>query len=161
MLVEDLAVVMRIELTDESVLHHPLLKLDVTLSKHIFQDVLKGTVLILETLIIKSIVSSADDALEEARIVDTVSYLQGVLDGSADDVVHGLQNSEGLISRFGKLHQLHEMKPLLQHDQLVLLLLIELGLQRGIELEAVSQIQVIDRKDGEAGVELLIILNSV
>jgi len=67
-LVEDFAVIMRVELTDESVLHHSLLKLDVAFSEHIFKDVLQGSIVFLQALIIKTIVGCADDALKESGI---------------------------------------------------------------------------------------------
>jgi hypothetical protein len=63
MLVEHLTVIVRVEFTNESVLHHPLLKLNVTRVEHVFQDVLQGTYLFLKTLSVQSVVSCTDDAL--------------------------------------------------------------------------------------------------
>ena len=63
MLVEDLTVIVRVEFTNESVLHHPLLKLNVTSVEHVLQDVLQCTYLFLKTLSVQSVVGCTNDAL--------------------------------------------------------------------------------------------------
>ena len=68
MLVEDFAVIMRVELTYESILHHSLLELDISIVEHFLKDVLKSSILILQALIIKTVVGSADDTLKESGI---------------------------------------------------------------------------------------------
>ena len=66
MLIEDLAVVMRVQLTDQSVLHHSPLKFHIAaLIEHVFQNFLECPIGVLKLLFIKAVISSSDDTFEE------------------------------------------------------------------------------------------------
>ena len=104
MLVENLAIVMRVQFTDEPVFHHAFLEFDIPLIEHVLQNIFKCPILVLKSLVIETVVRSTDNTLEETRIINTISDFHGVLDRSTHDVVHGLQDAEGFISGGSQLH---------------------------------------------------------
>ena len=145
-LVEDLAVVVRVELADESVLHHPLLEFDVAVVEHLFEHVLVGALDLGLPVLLHLVIRSSDDSLEEHGVVEAVLDAETVLQGQADQLVQGFKYAEGLVVGACELHDLEEVDEALDRDHLVLLLAEHLRLQGAVELEVVAQVQVEDRQ---------------
>lgn len=97
MFIENLAVVVRIQLADESVLHHSFLEFDISIIENLFEDILVCSIDLSFTILLHLVVSCPQDGFEEHGVVETVFNVQTVLQGQSNQLVKRFKYAQGLI----------------------------------------------------------------
>ena len=94
-------------------------------------------------------------------IVHTSLDVKGVINRAihAIDLIQTLREpSDQLLRTVRQVHQLHKVEEALQWNHLVLFARVERLAYRGVILEVIMQLQVIDREKGHRGVEIFLLL---
>lgn len=129
---------MRVEFTDESILHHAFLQFDISLIKHLLKNIFVSAIDFGFTIFLHLMIANADDRFKEHRVVQTILDIQWILNRQSDQLVQGLEDTKGFIVSRCQFHHLHKVKKTLDWNHVVLFLSEYLGMQRAVELKVIA-----------------------